>query len=202
MDTSTIEILREIPLSPASKPGPFRKRDYLALPDEPRCELIFGWIYEVPSPTYRHQTVSLLIWQRLHEIAKRTGGAASAAPLDVTLADHSVVQPDVIYVSAARLHVIEERIEGAPDLLVEVLSPGTERRDRSEKLRIYAESGVREYWLVDPKGHITFLVNREGRFQVELPVDDRYRSAELPEIELDLADLWRELDPSVPPSTG
>src|SRR5712692_3334582 len=172
MDTAAIEILRESPLSPSSELGPFRKRDYLALPDEPRCELIFGRLYEMTSPTLVHQLAVGLLWKLLHEIAVRTGGVAAQAPLDVTLADHSVVQPDVIYVSAARLGVIEERIEGAPDLLVEILSPSTARRDRNEKLKLYAESGVREYWLADFKlRHITFLVNREGHFQVELPVD-------------------------------
>ena len=196
MDSATaIEILRESPLSPSSELGPFRKPDYLALPDQPRCELIRGRIYVMTSPTYRHQVAIGLLWRRLEDIADRSGGAAAGAPLDVTLADHSVVQPDVIYVSPSRLSVIEERIEGAPDLLVEVLSPSTARLDRGEKLKLYAESGVREYWLVDHAAcSIEFLVNREGRFQVALPVDDFYRSAELPELELDLAELWRQLD--------
>jgi Uma2 family endonuclease len=118
---------------------------------------------------------------RLHEVAERTGGAVAIAPLDVTLADHSVVQPDVIYVSASRLEIVGDRIEGAPDLLVEVLSPGTSRRDRNEKLKLYAESGVREYWIVDAvERQIEFLVNDSGTFHVALPVDDRYRSAALP----------------------
>jgi hypothetical protein len=91
-------------------------------------------------------------------------------------------QPNVMYVSPSRLEIVEDRIEGAPDLLVEVLSPGTSRRDRNEKLKLYAESGVWEYWIVDAvERQIEFLVNHSGTFHVVLPVDDRYRSAELPE---------------------
>jgi len=194
-----VEMLQQSPVSPSSEVGPFRKRDYLELPDEPRCELILGRIYVTPSPTFRHQAVALLLSQRLHEVARRTGGVVAIAPLDVTLADHSVVQPDVIYVSASRLEIVEDRIEGAPDLLVEVLSPGTSRRDRNEKLKLYAESGVREYWIVDSiERQIEFLVNDSGTFRVALPVDDRYRSAELPEVELDLGELWRQLDRDLP----
>ncbi len=199
MNGMTVEILREDPLFPFAEPGPLRKQDYLVLPDEPRCELIFGRLYLIPPKTVEHQTVALLLARDLHQIARQTAGLAVIAPFDVTLADHSVVQPDVIYVSATRLEIVERRIEGAPDLLVEVLSPGTSRRDRNEKLKLYAESGVREYWIVDSiERQIEFLVNDSGTFHVALPVDDRYRSAALPEVELDLGELWRQLDRDLP----
>ncbi|HVT14914.1 MAG TPA: Uma2 family endonuclease [Thermoanaerobaculia bacterium] len=126
--------------------------------------------------------------------ARRSGGFAGLAPLDVVMADHSVVQRDVIYVSAERLPIVGERIEGVPDLLVEVLSPGTARRDRGEKLKLYAESGVPEYWILDAaERQIEFLVNRNGSFVVALPVDGVYRSQALPEVLLDLADFWGEV---------
>jgi Uma2 family endonuclease len=86
-------------------------------------------------------------------------------------------------------------VEGAPDLVVEVLSPGTGRRDRGEKLRLYAESGVREYWLFDPAlRQVDFLVNRAGRFEVALAVDGRYRSETLPGVAFDLAAFWAEVE--------
>src|SRR5215472_7519061 len=100
MDAAAIEILRESPLSPSSELGPYRKRDYLALPDEPRCELIYGRFYEMTAPRLRHQVLALILGKHFVEIAFRSGGLAAVAPVDVTLADHSVVQPDVIYVSA------------------------------------------------------------------------------------------------------
>jgi len=190
-----VAFLTEPPLVPPAELGPYRRHDYMALPAEPRCELIFGTFYISPSPLVLHQIVVLLLHTLLDRIGDSTGGLALAAPLDVTLADHSVVQPDVIYVSAASRAIVQDRIEGAPDLLVEVLSPGTARRDRGEKLLLYAEAGVREYWIVDPRERqIEFLVNEGGRFVVALSAGTEYRSEVLPEIRLDLAAFWREMD--------
>lgn len=104
-------------------------------------------------------------------------------------------QPDVIYLTAANRGIIGQRLEGAPDLVVEVLSAGTTRRDRGEKLALYAETGIREYWIVDPsERQIEFLVNESGRFVVALPAGAEYRSKELPELHLDLLVFWREVD--------
>jgi len=194
-----LETLAESPVTPSSELGPYRREDYLQLPDEPRCELIFGRFYVTPSPVSLHQALVFVIGSKLDRIARETGGFVRLAPLDVTLADHSVVQPDIIYITPEHRHILQDRIEGAPDLLVEVLSPGTARRDRGEKLKLYAESGVREYWIVDPAARdFHFLVNVDGRFQVALAVDGVYRSEALPEVVLDLADLWRELDERLP----
>jgi len=185
----------EPPITVPQGLGPYRAADYAALPDEPRCELIFGRIYVPPSPAPPHQMASFLLAKRLDKIAERTGGQVFVAPLDVWLAEHSVVQPDVIYVSAARRGIVGERIEGAPDLLVEVLSPRTSRRDRNEKLALYAGAGVREYWLPDlAERQISFLVNEGGRFVVIIPEGATYRSPVLPEIELDVESFWQELD--------
>jgi len=190
-----VALLKEPPLSPDSSLGPYRRKDYEALPDEPRCELIFGRFYLSPSPSIVHQIVTALLYQHLYAIAKKVGGKAYIAPLDVTLADHSVVQPDVFYISPQRKGIRGERIEGAPDLVVEVLSPGTARRDRSEKLALYAESGVREYWVADFfERQIEFLVNEGGRFVVALPDAGEYRSQVLPEIRLDLAAFWKKVE--------
>ena len=187
-----VALLKEPPLSPDSDLGPYRRRDYEALPDEPRCELIYGRFYLSPSPSRLHQAVLYHLSRLLDDIAMRTGGQMYVAPLDVHLTDHSVVQPDVLYVSAARQEVLQERIEGAPDLAVEILSPGTARRDRVQKLSLYAESDVREYWIVDPlERQIEFLVNEGGRFVVEMPVGPVYSSRVLPEIQLDLPTFWK-----------
>ncbi|HEX4495157.1 MAG TPA: Uma2 family endonuclease [Thermoanaerobaculia bacterium] len=190
-----VALLKEPPLSPDSGLGPYRRADYEALPDEPRCELIFGRFYLSPSPSLLHQTVLILLLRCLDDIAMKTGGRLFVAPLDVHLMDHSVVQPDLLYVSAARREILRERIEGAPDLVVEILSPGTARRDRGQKLALYADSGVREYWIVDAlERQIEFLVNENGRFVVAMPLGDEYRSGVLPEIHLDLSVLWKNVD--------
>jgi Uma2 family endonuclease len=190
-----VALLKEPPLSPYSDLGPYRRQDYEALPDEPRCELIFGRFYVSPSPLVLHQFVVLLLSRLLDQIANANGGLALPAPLDVHLADHSVVQPDILYISAAKLGIAQRWVEGAPDLLVEVLSPGTVRRDRGEKLALYAESGIREYWIVDPvERQIEFLVNEDGRFVVVLSEGEEYRSRVLPEIHLNLPVFWREVE--------
>jgi Uma2 family endonuclease len=178
--------------------GPYRAEDYAALPDEPRCELILGRFYLMPSPTATHQLVVLLLGRNFYGIARATGGKAFIAPLDVTLADHSVVQPDVVYVTPENLGIVGDFITGAPDLLVEVLSHGTARRDRGEKLGLYAQSGVREYWLVDPTTQqIEFLVNRDGAFVVVLPQGATYCSPGLAGVEIDLAAFWAEVAESL-----
>ncbi len=194
----SVALLAEPPLASPAGLGPYRLRDYAALPDAPRCELIRGRFYLSPSPSPYHQTVVALLWQHLARLARPAGARAFLAPLDVELADHTVVQPDVIYLSAARRNLVGERIDGAPDLIVEVLSPGTARRDRGEKLSLYAQSGVREYWIVDPQERqIEFLVNEDGRFVVSVPTGDEHRSAVLPEVRLGLTEFWREVEESL-----
>lgn len=191
-----VALLKEPPLTPPTELGPYRSADYDALPDEPRCELIFGRFYLSPAPSPLHQMVAFLLGQNLFAIAKATGGVLFLAPLDVVLADHSVVQPDILYLSAAHRGFVQgRRIEGPPDLVVEVLSPGNLRRDQDEKLALYAEAGVREYWIANPlEREFLFLVNREGQFVVARPTGPEYRSAVLPEIRLDIEAFWQEVE--------
>ncbi len=196
-----IPLLKDVPLAPPDDLGPYRRKDYEALPDQPRCELVYGRFYLSPSPLLIHQVVVGLLFEKLRRIARRTGAWVYVAPLDVHLADHSVVQPDVFYVSPVRKRIIQHRIEGAPDLMIEVLSPGTARNDRGEKLRLYAEHDVREYWIVDPfERQIEFLRNEDGRFVVVLPEGSEYRSQTFPAVRLNLIDLWREVDEELPGS--
>ncbi|MBV8199536.1 MAG: Uma2 family endonuclease [Acidobacteria bacterium] len=175
--------------------GPYRVRDYDRLPDYPRHELVFGRLYVTPSPFPRHQVTVQTLWQQFNRLAKSAGGFAFLAPLDVVLADHSVVQPDIVYVSAARLGLIDKRVEGVPDLVVEVLSPGTARFDRGKKLELYALAGIQEAWLVNhPTRHIDFLVNEAGRFAAAAPVAGKYQSSKLPEIHLNVSRFWRQVE--------
>jgi Uma2 family endonuclease len=190
-----VALLKEPPLTPETELGPYRRADYDALPDEPRCELIFGRFYLSPAPSIAHQIVAGVFFRTLDDIADESGGLAVPAPADVVLADHSVVQPDVLYLSAERRGIASERVEGPPDLVVEVISPGSIRRDRSEKLALYAQSKIREYWIAETAGRqIEFLVNRGGQFVVALPTGGEYRSEVLPEIRLDIADFWRKVE--------
>jgi Uma2 family endonuclease len=184
----------ETPLAPRSDLGPYRESDYLGLPDHPRCELLYGRLLVTPAPTARHQHVVSRILSILLACADRHGDQALVSPIDVVLADHSVVQPDVIYVKAARSSIVRDRIEGAPDLVVEVLSPGTARRDLGEKLRLYAEAGVSEYWIVDPAlQSFEFLVKAGDDFRLRVPDGPSYRSTAIPGLELDLEAFWRSI---------
>ena len=146
----SVTLLEQPPPTVPRRPGPYRRDDYAALPDEPRCELIYGRFYLSPSPVRLHQFLVMRIWRVLDDAARAVGGEALVAPMDVHLAEHTVAQPDVLYVSPERQEILQTWIEGAPDLVVEVLSPSTARMDRLLKLNRYAEAGVREYWLVDP----------------------------------------------------
>jgi Uma2 family endonuclease len=175
--------------------GPYRVREYDQLPDQPRHELVFGRLYVTPSPFPRHQVVSEVLGQLLGRIADAAGGLLFHAPLDIVLADHSVVQPDLLYFSATRLPSLDQRIEAAPDLVVEILSPGTARFDRTKKRNLYGFSGVKEYWLVDEgRRQIEFLIKTAGSFVAAAPVTGRYRSPVIPEIVLDVSQLWQLVD--------
>jgi Uma2 family endonuclease len=189
----------EAPHSARTDLGPYREADYLALPDEPRCELLYGRLPVTPAPTLRHQYVVGLIFRRLADFAERVGGWAFVSPVDVVLADHSIVQPDVVYVGRHRAGILRERVEGAPDLVVEILSPGTARRDLGEKLRLYAESGVAEYWIVDPALEtFELLENTPSGFRLRLPEGAVYRSAAVAGLELDLEAFWRAVSDRSP----
>ena len=187
----SVTLLDQPPPTLHRRLGPYSRADHAALPDEPRCELIYGRFYLSPSPVSLHQYLALRIGRLLDDVAERTGGLALAAPMDVHLARHSVVQPDLLYVSPARSEIVQNWIEGAPDLVVEILSPSTASRDQVHKLNLYAEAGVVEYWIVDPAGrHIAFLVSDGTAFTVHPPESGRWQSPVVPEVELDIDGLW------------
>jgi len=133
-------------------------------------ELRGGVIREPPAPYFSHQQLVLKVARVLSDhVEPRQLGQVAVAPVDVIL-DHDknlVVQPDVLFVSTARLSIVRNQVWGAPDLVVEVLSLGTADHDRGEKLQWYRQYGVRECWLVDlPKGAV--VVNDfTGAFPVE-----------------------------------
>lgn len=199
--TMRIDYELDSPAAPRAGLGPYRAGDYFALPDEPRCELLYGRLAVTPAPTFRHQEVVGALHALLLAHARSAGGRTAPAPVDVVLAPHSVVQPDLVYVGAERAAIVHDAVDGPPDLVVEVLSPGSARRDLGEKLRLYAEAGVGEYWIVDPAARtFEFLLNRDGAFLLRLPEAGVYRSAAVAGLELDLEAFWREL-PEPPAGT-
>lgn len=127
--------------------------DYLRMPAGLRYELVEGQIRTVPSPRQDHQSALLNLATALRMWIKTTGeGKVLMAPFDVLLSQDTVVQPDILFISKARQAIAEQPyVNGAPDLVVEILSPSTENWDRITKRRIYSRYGVREFWLVDPE---------------------------------------------------
>jgi Uma2 family endonuclease len=124
------------------------------LPDDGRrYEILEGELHVNPAPTTIHQTISKRLQLELMLQLERTGkGVLFNAPVDVIFSDATVAQPDLLVMAPARRNLISERgIEGPPDLIVEILSPRTERTDREIKFRLYASAGVREYWIVDAR---------------------------------------------------
>lgn len=130
----------------------FTVNDYMTTPDDKRCQLLDGELIVAPSPTTRHQTILIRLSQTLHDwVGSGRTGQVWVAPLDVVLSDYDVAQPDVLFVSNDRSAIITEaNIQGAPDLVVEILSPATAQYDRGYKRTLYGRHGVKEYWLVDP----------------------------------------------------
>lgn len=127
-------------------------RDVLEMPEDgKRYEAIGGELYVSPPPKLPHQWVSARLFAELYDLLVRPGyGQVFHAPIGVEFPTEEGVQPDILFVSKERLRILrEDGIEGPPDLVIEILSPGTARRDRTVKRYLYERQGVPEYWIVD-----------------------------------------------------
>ena len=145
-------------------------QDYLNIPeeDENRYELINGELYMAPAPSWEHQESIGNLFSFLRDFVRGNGlGRIVASPIDVYLSEEDVFQPDIVFVSVERLDVIHSSgVHGAPDLVIEMLSPSTEQRDLTIKRERYAMFDVKEYWLADPIAKtITVLRLRNGAFE-------------------------------------
>jgi Uma2 family endonuclease len=137
---------------PGPKQGRWTYDDYAALPDDGnRYEIVNGVLYITPSPSWSHQGVVGEIFAYLRTYVKLAGlGKVFVAPLDVELASNTVFQPDVVVLLNESLGKLKgNHIIGAPDLVVEVASPGTSTHDRHNKQLAYARAAIPEYWIVD-----------------------------------------------------
>ena len=148
----------------------FTCEDYRTAPDDKRYELLDGDLLMTPAPNLKHQEVQCRLGRRLAQfVEERALGKFFFAPCDVVLSDTDVVQPDLLFVSRERAHLLRggDAVRGAPDLVVEILSPATADRDRGYKRTLYARHGVREYWLVDPAAGTVWIHRpRDGALAV------------------------------------
>ena len=145
-------------------------QDYLDIPeeDENRYELIDGELYMAPGPSWEHQSNSHNLTMLLSNfVSAGNMGVIRYSPLDVYLSDEDVFQPDIVFISNDRLGIIRpDGLHGAPDLVIEILSPGTERRDLTIKREQYEKFDVSEYWLANPVAKtISVLRFRDGAFE-------------------------------------
>jgi Uma2 family endonuclease len=145
-------------------PRPWTYADLVALPDDQlRHELIDGEHVVTPSPATGHQIILMnLLRLLLPYLEKHRLGQVLCAPFDVKLSLFTVLVPDLVFFTAERFArvVNEKHATAAPDLVVEILSPGTRRRDKGRKRAVYDREGVREYWIVDPEARAITALRR------------------------------------------
>jgi Uma2 family endonuclease len=143
--------------------GAWTYEDLFDLPDDKRYEIIDGELYEMPPPNSDHGDAIMGLIRLLLPVADRRGAVRSTAPQGVFMPGADPVEPDIFLLLPEQRHLIGKRgVEGAPALVVEVLSPSNPRHDRGRKRALYARGGVREYWLVDPEAATIEVLTLEG----------------------------------------
>ena len=172
--------------------------DYLRLEDDNRYEVINGRLIEMPAPTPLHQRILkrlLNILARFAEL-KENRGEVLPSPIDVVLGDRYVLQPDIVFISKDRLGIIGEKaIMGPPDLVVEIISPATVRRDTIVKKGIYERFGVKEYWIVYPEERAVevWVLNDKGKYDLfnVAEGEGKVKSKVLEGFEVDLKEVFK-----------
>lgn len=183
--------------------GTYSYADYLKWQFEERLELIKGKIFKMsPAPAVRHQRIAGMLFAEIWQLLKNRDCQVFIAPFDVRLPRFditldreilTVVQPDVCVVCDPT-KIDEKGCVGAPDWVIEILSPGNTKKELDHKFDVYEESGVREYWLVEPNNEVVFVyvLNGEGKFIGLKPytVGQTLTSVTLPEYTIELSELF------------
>ena len=166
--------------------------EYCMLPaDDKRHEIIDGEHVVTPAPSTTHQTVSKrLLYELYTQLELTDRGLVFAAPVDVQLTEHDIVQPDLVVILKDRADIVTaSKIAGVPDLVIEILSPSSRTQDSQVKLRAYERTGVAEYWLADPDSRTLERYRlRDGRYQRE-PAADPVEAFDGC-LSIRLADIW------------
>jgi Uma2 family endonuclease len=153
---------------PVTEKRKFTYEDYLKTPDDKRYELIEGELLMTPSPVPMHQRISKKIALRLEQfITEKNLGEVFYAPCDVHLDDENVLQPDILFIAKERLDIIgDKNIQGAPDLVIEIISESSAYRDMVQKKKLYARFRVGEYWIVIPEeSSIEIFILKDTTYQ-------------------------------------
>jgi Uma2 family endonuclease len=187
---------RAMALRDLDLPRKLTYEDYVLIPEDgQRHEILDGEHYVTPSPFVRHQLISSNLHSLLGPFIRgRRLGTLLAAPMDVLLAPHDIAQPDLLFISNERAGIIAEKnVQGAPDLVIEILSKSTRRRDERLKPERYGRCGVLEYWIVDPNRKGTKVYRCEGgrlSLVAELSAEDVLTTPLLPGLEIPLAEIF------------
>ena len=173
----------------------FTYHDYVMLPEDKRYELVEGELFLVPAPNLPHQSILREVLAALHPYVRSRGsGKIFISPCDVVLDPENVVQPDLLFVSKERESILTyENVQGPPDLVVEILSDSTKRRDLGIKRKLYAKYGVREYWIINPEDQNVEVLSwtDEGyRTEAVFPRTGSLNSPIFPDLNLKLADIF------------
>ena len=169
---------------------------YCLLPEDGnQYELFDGELVMTPSPNTRHQDIVGELYSQLKNYIRANSlGRLYVAPLDTIFDQYTVLQPDILFVSRERVpEVVKERIEGAPDLVVEVLSPSTFHKDLRRKMHVYSHFGVQEYWIVDPEEETMELYQRVGqKLQLarRFASQETFQSSLLPGFQLEVRSIF------------
>jgi len=170
--------------------------DLLTMPDDGRRrEIIDGELYLTPSPVNYHQKILLnLTFAFCRFLEAHPLGEVRFAPLDVILSEHDVLEPDLLFVLNEHRDVLQDWVRGTPDLVIEILSPATEARDRGIKRKAYARYGVGEYWIVDPAAEVVEIYRLAAQgfeLAAKFGKDDTASTPLLPGFSLPLASVSR-----------
>jgi len=154
------------PMTPSSQGAKLTYDDFVQFPDDGlRHELIEGEHYVTPSPNTKHQSVSINLTVLIGSWLERNPiGRLFHAPFDVVFSNYDVVEPDLLYLSNERASdaLTPLHVHGVPELVIEIGSPGTRKRDETIKRRLYERTGVEEYWVVDPEIDTIRVYRREA----------------------------------------
>ncbi len=168
--------------------------EYVCYPDDGnRHEIIDGDHYMNPAPTTYHQLVAGRIYAQLfNSVQPDNLATVFFAPTDIQLTEHDIVQPDICLILAEHEQMITPaKVKGSPDLIVEILSPGTRENDLILKKELYQKAGVTEYWIVDPDDQTVHqLVIKAGKYEVLSKSSDQVALSFLAEVVVDLKKVW------------
>ncbi len=171
----------------------FTFKDFMLFNDENEkiYELIYGRLIRMPPPITEHQRIAKRIEAKFYELEEKGMGEMFHAPIGVRFSDEVALQPDILFILRGREYIIKEKfIDGVFDLVVEIISKGTKRRDTKIKKEIYERFGVKEYWIVNPfdESIEVYVLNEQGKYGLSLKVKKKgkVRSAILRGFEISL----------------